>query len=163
MASPAGTYYMDGMDIFSMFGIFVEDGSDGFLRFPPSKEKYTHNWLDQHGIDTDLTRVFVGEKEITLNMCIVASSADQFFANKDAFLAHLLKPGYRRFQVTEFGSKGEFYVYYKECPDFTRYTRIQDTNLIGCKFKLVLVEAEPEVVKLSGIYLADNEGRLLST
>jgi hypothetical protein len=161
MPDPTGTYYFGGRDIFTRYGVFVEDGSDGLLKFPPSKEKYLHDWQDMNGIDVDLSRVFTGAKEITLNMAIVVRTESEFWENRAAFLDLITKPEALRITVAEFDRS--FFVYYKECTNFTRFTRLKNTNLIGCKFTLVFVEMEPEKVALAERFLIDEAGRFIVT
>jgi hypothetical protein len=161
MADATGTYYIDGIDLWTTFGIFVEDGSDGFLRFPPSKEKYTHDWIDQNGIDVDLSRVYTGAKEILLKMAIVVKTEDEFWNNREAFFAMLTQPGPRRISVAEFNRN--FFCYYQECTDFKRYTRILNTNLIGCKFTLSMNEFEPENPDSFNRFLITQDGRFIVT
>lgn len=159
--TPAGTYQIDGIDLWTTFGIFVEDGSDGFLKFPPSKEKYTHDWLDANGIDTDLSKVYTGQKEIIIRFCIVVQTEAEFWNNREAFFALLTQPMTRRIYVKEFNRS--FFVYYEECTDFTRYTRILETNLIGCKFTVKFKEHEPENPDLAQRYLITQDGRFIIT
>lgn len=161
MADATGTYYIDGVDLWTQYRIFVESGSDGFLKFPPSKEKYLHDWLDQNGIDVDLSRVYTGAKEITLKMAIVVRTEDEFWTNRANFFAMLVQPGARRISVAEFNRN--FFVYYKECTDFQRYTRILNTNLIGCKFTIQFSEFEPENPNSFNNFLITQDGRFIVT
>lgn len=154
-------HFIDGMDLWNVFSIFVESGSDGFLQYAARKESISHDWLDRNGVDVDLSRYFFDSRNITLRCAMMANSEADFWLKHQGFIAMLTQPGPRRITVVEFGERS-FMVYYKECNDFDRFTRIKDTNQVATKFTLVLVESEPSVDS-SHEFIVDEEGRFLIT
>ncbi|GAO43800.1 hypothetical protein [Flavihumibacter petaseus] len=156
----SGWYRIDGRDLWTVYSMFVESGSDGFLKYAAKKESITHDWRDEDGLDVDLSQIFLKDRDITLNVAILAESESRFWEVYEAFLAHMMQPGQRRIEVTEFGDRS-FNVFYKECNNFKRFTRIKDSNLIGCKFSIVFTENKPSIS--SNVYIVDDQGRYLIT
>jgi hypothetical protein len=159
-----GLYYIDGKDLWTIFGVFVEAGSDDLLKYPAKKDSIEHDWMDADGIDVDLTRVYLSEREINLKMAIYATSEDDFWNKYNGFIAQMTQPELRRLQIKEFGMRS-FFVYYKECTNYTRLTRVLDgtTTFIACKFNLKLVEPMPKPDDTGDQFLVDEDGRFIVT
>jgi len=155
-------YFIDGIDILTVFGVSVEGGSDDFLKYPAKKDSITHDWQDANGLDVDLTKIFFNARPISLKCSILVSSEEEFWNRYQSFLAQLAKPGYRRIQITQFGEKS-FYCFYKECTSFTRHTRLKENpGQIACKFTLNLLEGEPNI-DYNNVFIVDEQGRFLIT
>ncbi len=108
MKDLSGRYYIDGADIWIAYNLFVESGSDGFLNYASKKDGITHDWKDAGGIDVDLTKVFLGPRDITLNCAILSISQDDFWNKYMLFINTMTQPGFRRIQVAEFGQRSFF-------------------------------------------------------
>lgn len=158
---PDNRFFIDGMDFWGTFGVVVEGGSDGFLRYPSRKDSITRDWSDANGIDVDLSRVFVTSRNISLDCGIIADDEADFWAKYNAFLNQWLKPGLHRIQVAEYGLRS-FYCHYSDTSNFSRVTRIQGTDKVGCKFTLNIVETEPQLDN-NDTFIIDEEGRYLIT
>lgn len=159
-----GLHWMDGMDLWTVFGIFVESGSDDFLKFPPRKPSIEHDWQDSDGKDVDLSRIFFQDRDITLHCALVANDENDFWAKRAAFINQIRQSGTRRFEVNEFGTRS-FYVYYKEMTGLTRYTRLKD-GLCACKFIIVFTENLPATATEgdgSNVFLIDEDNRFIIT
>ena len=159
--NPTGLFYIDGMDLWTVFSMFVEDGTDDFLKFAAKKESITHDWKDSHGLDVDLSRVFLRERDIDLRICFIVTSEADFWLKYKAFLAQMILPGPRRLEPKSLGDE-QFFCHYKECGNFTRFTPIKDTNLIGIKFNVTFVETNP-AVDTTAVFIVDEDGRYLVT
>jgi hypothetical protein len=159
----SGYYFIDGKDLWTAYSVFVESGSDDFLKYPAKKESITHDWMDTNGIDVDLSRQFFDAREITLRCAIVVTSTSEFWQKYNGLIADLTQPGTRRFSIGEFGSRS-YYLHYKECNSFDRFTRVKDgtTNKIAMKFTLVLVEPNPTLDN-GDVFLWDEDGRFIVT
>lgn len=157
-----GKYYIDGKDLWTTFGIFVESGSDTFLQFPKRKESITHDWLDSNGLDVDTSRVFFEARTPELKFSIIAANEADFWNFYTGWLAEWAKPGTRRITISEF--EKDFYVIYQECSSFTRFTRIKDgyDRFVACKFTIRLMEPDPNINK-SQVFLVDEAGRYIIT
>lgn len=163
MAYPSGQYFMDGKDLFLVYGIIIEAGSDDLLKFPDRKDSISHDWMDENGIDIDLSRVFFEPREISLQCAILANNGTDFWNKYGAFLAMLAQPDLRRLEVTELSSS--YYVFYKQCTSFTRFTRIKigsNAGKVASKFTLTLVEKAP-AIDSSNVYLITDDNRFLIT
>ncbi len=160
----SGWYSIDGKDLWQVFSMFVESGSDTFLNYPSKKESITHDWLDSDGLDVDLSRVFFNARDLTLNVAIVADSGPAFMEKYEAFLLLMRQPGLRRIHVTELGK--DYYVFYKECKDFKRFTRVQvpddPYSKVACKFTIVFTETNPSI-NAQPVFIVDEQGRFLIT
>jgi len=158
MADATGRHFLDGMDLWTSFGIFVESGSDDFLKFPDRKDSISHDWQDSNGLDVDLSRVYFKDRDITLKMAIIVGSEEEFWTKRKAFLAQWAQPGTRRLTVGEF--QQTFYVYYKSCGSFSRFTRIMNATKIMCKFSIIVTEPEPTFDN-NDVFLVDEDGRFI--
>lgn len=152
-------YYIDGADLWTHYGVGVESGSDDFLKMPKRKDSITHDWMDEHGLDVDTSRVFLKDKEIDLKCHIIANSESDFWEKYNRLLTALTLPGERRMSVTELGR--DFFVIYKECTNFTRFTRIKGTSKVACKFVLKLQQTLPAMTEQT--FIIDEANRFIIT
>lgn len=163
MMDLSGRYSIDGKDLWTVYNMFVESGSDSFLKYPSRKESITHDWRDSDGLDVDLSRVFFNARDLILNVAIVTDTKEKFWQSYKAFLVHMKQPNLRRIEVAEFDNQS-FFVYYKETSNFSRFTRIQikEGELIGCKFTIVFTETNPTLDN-ENVFIVDEEGRFIIT
>lgn len=154
----AGKYLIDSIDFWVAYNMFVSDGVDNFLRYAKRKDSITHDWMDSNGIDVDLSRVFFQSREIPLEICFIAKKED-FLPKYTLFIAQWAKPWTHRLEITSLGQS--FFVYYKECTAFTKYTKIEN-DLVMCKFTITVVEPEPNI-DTSHTYIIDDIGRYIIT
>lgn len=163
MALPdlSGWYRIDGKDLWTVYNMFVESGSDSFLKYPGKKESITHDWMDADGLDVDLSRIFFNARDITLNVAILAETKERFWEIYEAFIVHMKQPGQRRIEVQEFGGRS-FMCFYKETNNFSRFTRLEQGSLIGCKFTIVFTENNPSLDG-KNVFIVDDQGRYLIT
>lgn len=159
--SPENMYLIDGIDLWTFFGITIEKGGlDDFLKIPKRKESTTHNWQDENGLDVDLSRTFLEAKDIVLKCFIIADNEVQFWDNYNRFLALLIKPGTRRFTVNVFGL--DYYVYYKDCTIYQKLTAFKQTGKLICKFNLTIVEKVPGFQNIP-TYVVEESGKFIIT
>jgi hypothetical protein len=143
MANPSGYYIMDGLDLWTAYGVFIEKGTDDFLILPERKESITYDWPDLNGLSIDTDTPVFREKEVELHCAIVASSEANFWTQYNAFKNALIAPGQRSLEVTELSQT--FDVVYMKCTSFTRFTRLKTVSMIAAKFRIVfLVPDSPE-------------------
>lgn len=157
----SGLHWLDGMDLWDVFGVFVESGSDDFLKFADKKQSIEHDWMDADGLDVDLSHKFWKDKDITLHCAMVASNEDDFWAKRDAFIAQLRKPGPNRIEVNEFGARS-FYVFYKQMIALTRLTRLKDGQ-VALKFIIVFTQNELTAEEQNTVFIIDEDGRFIVT
>lgn len=157
----AGKYFIDGLDLWTKFGVIVRKGSnDGFLKQPKKKESLSHDWQDSNGLDVDLTKIYFEKRDVTLNMAMVADSENDFWRKHIAFFSMLSQPGLRRLTVKELDS--DFFVYYNDCTTFSKAKSVRTTEKNLFLFSLVLTEPNPNLLTTT-TYLADDEGRFIVT
>ncbi len=162
--TPAGQYFLDGMDIWTIFGVLVESGSADFLKYPSKKDSITRNWSDAHGIDVDLSLMFFNERRISLRCAILADDENDFWLKHEALIVQLMQPGIHRMEVAEFGLRS-YYVFYNETSQYDRFTRVRDDAnriRVAMKFTLNLIESEPRLNN-NNQFIITQDGRFLIT
>jgi hypothetical protein len=158
MSPAAQRFYIDGYDLYIYFGIGVESGSSDLLKFPDRKDSVTHDWIDENGIDIDLSRVFLASREATLNMWLLADDENDFWTKYNLFLSYLTKPGLRRLTISEFNR--DYDVFYKKMVTLSRLTRIKDVNKVALKFSVTFIEQDP-TTNAEPTFLVDDFSRFL--
>ncbi len=158
--TPKGMYFIDGIDLWQTFGIGVEDGSDDLLKIPEAKDRTSHDWLDESGIDIDLSRTFLKPREVSLKCFIISNSESDFWTKFNQFIQLLIKPELRRLSITEHDKN--YYVYYQDNNIYERFTRIKNSSKIACKFTLTLVEKNPAFSN-GQTFLVDEDNRFIIT
>ncbi len=90
--------YIDGIDAFLEYGVFVErQGLCGLIQMPPFKQLDTTEWDEYDGVEVDLSAPVLNNKTFSIKFCIT----DIRFA-EDLF-AILSEGAYHTFEFTELG------------------------------------------------------------
>lgn len=90
--------YIDGIDAYAKYGVFVTQGShDNLVAFPALKEVDKNDWPEDDGQEFDLSSVALDTKEISISL---AFTAEWKFSN---FVQMLSGMGYHDFLFTELG------------------------------------------------------------
>ncbi len=161
MPGPAGQYYLNGKDLWVLFGVAIKrNGTEDFLKYPDAKETIEHDWMDSNGLDVDLSRVFLKSKDITIPFFLAANSEDDWWKKYNAFFAEWTIPGPKRFEVTEFSRS--FFVKYNSCSALTRFTRIKQTNKVFVEFTISITDIEPRLDN-THTFLVDDDDRFIIT
>lgn len=168
MADVSGYFFMDGMDLWTTFGMFIEKGSADFLQYAPKKESITHDWMDSNGIDVDVSRIFFKERTVSLNCAIIAQNEADFWIKHKSFIATFTQPGLRRLMFKSHGDN-QYFVYYSSCTSYTQVKALTGKeelifgpNLVAAKFTLVIVEPNPSIDN-TYVVIVDEDGRYLTT
>jgi hypothetical protein len=168
MVDISGYSFIDGIDLWTAFGIFVEEGSADFLRWAPKKETIVHDWMDSNGIEVDTSRFFLKERRGGLNCGMIANSEATFWQNHRSFIATLMQPGLRRLNFRSHGDNA-YYVHYIECSNYIQVKpllgkdeSIYGPNRVAGRFTLIIEEPNPQIDP-SMVYLVDEEGRFIVT
>lgn len=161
MVDLSNKWFIDGIDIFTAFGLFIEEGSADFLKFPPKKDSIEHDWMDANGRDVDLSRIFFDQREGVLDMAIIATDMDDFFTKQQSFIATMTQPGTRRLTLYSHGQK-DYFIYYKECNNYKTVKALTGelTGLFAYRFSMVVVEPEPKIDP-SQVFIIDHDGNYL--
>lgn len=163
MTDLSGRWFIDGIDLYTAFGIFIEEGSADLLKYAPKKESIEHDWKDANGREVDLSRIFFDQREVVLNMAIICTSAEDFWTKYQQFISQMIQPGLRRLTLASHGERS-YYVYYKECNNYRAVKALtgEDSGMFAHRFSLVIVEPEPQV-DASHQFLVDEEGHYIIT
>ena len=137
--SAANRYFLDGIDMYTAYGFIVTGGSDAMLQLAKRKDPLSHNWNDEDGIEYDLTSAPVYEdKKIPLKGYLVATSEADFWNKYNALKVALDFSGTKVLTCTEIGTS--LNIFYRECSELKRRTRIKNTDLIGMEMDLLFQE-----------------------
>jgi hypothetical protein len=163
MSLPAGKYFIDGKDFWTVFNVVVESGSDGFLQYPSKKVSITRDWADANGLDVDTSQVFFNAREISLKCAIITDDPENFWINHKAFIAQWALPGLHRIQLSEFGLRS-YYCIFSDSPSFERYTSVREGEaspwVVACKFTINITELEPDI-SAKDVFIVDHDGKFL--
>jgi hypothetical protein len=108
-----GHLTVDGRDAWSDLGFIVLNGSmEEWFLYPGVKERFSHDWKDEDGIEVDLEHVYLKEKKTSLNFYFVSDSEIEFWNNYKKTLDLLTSPGLRTIYYRAMDK--EFSVYYTE-------------------------------------------------
>lgn len=159
-----GLWRIDGIDLWSTYGIVLEEGSADFLKYAPKKESITHDWKDSHGIDVDLSRIFLGPKEGVLNFAILAKTTQEYFDKHDAFINLWIKSGTRRLEIASHNDRS-YFIYYKETNNYNQLAPLKpgsplEEYTIAHRFSMVVVEPEPKIYP-GNVYIVTEDGKFL--
>ena len=159
--SPQGKYFIDGMDFWTIFNVFVESGSDDLLKYASRKVSITRDWADANGLDVDTSQVFFNAREISLKCSIVTDTPEDFWIMHKAFIAQWTLPGLHRLQVGEFGMRS-YYCIYNDCSVFQSFTSKREGTgfKVACKFTLNITELEPSL-SARDVFIVDHDGKFL--
>lgn len=88
-------YYLNGADMYDNYGFCPSPGSsDDILSDFPFKNRYSHDWKDENGIETDIDAPPVlDNKTITLRGWIKATSLNDYSSKKAALTMALQTAG----------------------------------------------------------------------
>lgn len=130
----SGTGSAPYTDAYDTYGVWLESVSP-FRQFAPLKERTENKSPLRNGKEVDPTPPMVDERDITLTMCIEASSESQFETRLGNFET-LLRSGLLDIRIPTHNSK-VYRVNYISCTQFTEFN-----GRLG-KFILKLNEPNP--------------------
>jgi len=93
-----GKTYIDGVDIFTTYGVWItEGGYNGLVAFPPLKQPDANDWQEEDGTDVDLSATMLDTREFA-----VTFAATKTPRVKD-FITLLANKAYHVFDLREIG------------------------------------------------------------
>lgn len=94
-----GVLYIDGVDVYSAYGVSVADSAyDDLVCFPNLKPIAFNDWHEKNGIEPDLSYPVLAAKSVTVPFHIVGG-----YARYKAFLAALSDEAYHTFNFAAIG------------------------------------------------------------
>lgn len=160
-----GYFFLDGTDLYLNFGLIIEMGEAEFLRYPPVKDSLEHDWIDDDGVEIDLSRNYFQKRECTLQCAILAPDEATFHMRRDAFIAQIIRPGEHRLEFKTHPGR-QYFVTYRRTENWQQTVPLTGSafdGLMGQKFSLVLLEPNPARSYSSDVQIAlgDDEGRAI--
>jgi len=144
-----GHLAIDGMDAYSDLGFIVLNGSmESWLLYPEVKERFTHDWKDEDGIEVDLENVHLKEKKTSLKVYFIVDSEIEFWNKCKLTLDLLTSPGLRTIYYRAMDK--EFSVYYTNATNPVRFKgpKNVDQIIIGMTFHFVMPDPSAMVERL---------------
>lgn len=93
-----GKTYIDGIDIYSTYGVFITRGGyNGLVTFPPLKKPDVNDWQEESGVEVDLTDLKLDTKEFSISF-----AAHRQLKVQD-FILQLSDGAYHEFDLREIG------------------------------------------------------------
>ncbi|MGJ1420438.1 hypothetical protein ACR79T_12495 [Sphingobacterium spiritivorum] len=151
-------YKLNNNDLYTIFGVLVEGGSNSFLAYPSRKDSMTHDFTDKNGLDIDLQDPRFNSREFTLNCALTASSVEDFWTKYNALFTELSNSGTHKLSITDLGR--DYRVYYKEQRNIRKLTPLSGKPEVWIKFDLVFGEAN-WTDNIEAVYLIDHDGNYL--
>ena len=77
-----GKLYIDGIDAFDEYGVFVtNEGCQSLLEYSPAKKMDFNNWPDEDGIEVDLSSFTLDSRELSIKFALIGDDlkCGQFF------------------------------------------------------------------------------------
>lgn len=132
-----GQLYINGMDAYTTWGIFLEETALSALMTPaPNKEFISNKYRSKDGKTVIKHNPRLDEREITITFNMTAKDADTFMANYAKFCEEVLAKGELVIR-TRFQPSVWYRCIYLSCTQFSQF--IQEM----AKFSLKLNEPDP--------------------
>ena len=137
-----GHLTIDGQDAWGALGFVVRPGSmESWIALPEVKEPFSHDWKDEHGIEVDLSAVYLKEKKVSLKVYLIADSEAGFWSKYNALSALLTSPGLRTVYYREL--RRTFKVFYTRSSDPRRIKGLKNTDRIVFEITLHFTMPDP--------------------
>ena len=96
-----GRCYIDGIDIYSRYGILIaKGGHNDFLVFPALVQPESNDWSEEDGVEVDLSEPKLDTKEISISFYAPKSAENVF-----DFIEFISSPGYHIFRIPFLGGR----------------------------------------------------------
>lgn len=140
-----GELFIDGVDVYDMYGVFVEgNGFDGLLGFPAMVPPDSNDWAEEHGIEVDLSEPKLQAREFTMYFAHMGVAWELFYE----FMA---TPGIRVLSVPALAKSWQVRVV-----EMTKLEEYNGVDLLSVKF------AEDSIEVPAGYPSANASGLLTS-
>ena len=137
-----GHLTIDGQDAWGVFGFVVRPGSiESWLLLPEMKEPFSHDWKDEHGIEVDLTHVYLKDKKVSLKVYFIAETESSFWTKYNALSTLLTSTGLRTVYYRELNKS--FQVFYTRSSDARRIKGIKNSYIIVIEMTLHFTIPDP--------------------
>jgi len=140
-----GSCYIDDVDIYTDYGVFIANGYDGLLSFSALNEPDKVDWPEEHGTVADLSEPLLQAQEISVDFAITGNN------NPEAFFAFLTASGDRSIYIPSLERTWSLRV--SKMSQLERYDG-------GGIFTIIFVQDEPVIP--SGYPAANASGLLTS-
>lgn len=142
-----GACYIDGIDVYSQFGVIIEgDGYNELLTFPAMKQPDQNDWAEQNGVEVDLSQIALSPLEISITFARITGYP------WNNFVSSLAVPGYRTINIPALGRSFELRL--AEMPALQTYA---DASLLTLKFVRDTVEVPSSWPHANGAALIESD------
>jgi hypothetical protein len=94
-----GNFYIDNLDVYTLYSIFVTEGSyENLIAFPPLKPVESNEWPEEDGEEFDLSAPVLDTRELSVNFACLGGN-ERF----EGFIELLSDGAYHNFNFVEIG------------------------------------------------------------
>lgn len=143
MGIASGRHFLNGKDLYDVYGILVQSGSAAALAQHKRKAPFSVNYSEVNGAEYDLSKVTYEDAQIPVELTVRGVDGDDLFAKKDSFLAEITQPGWQEWEIP--GNRETYLVFYNDVQSVGKVTK--DLNTPGekyLKFTLLLTKKAPD-------------------
>ena len=109
-----GQILMDGLDLWTTYGIFAVRGSlNDLVKLPSMKEDASYSWPGEDGDDIYTSDRQTAGRDVSISFLLVGAEVQDMFDKRDAFLAALRADGYRTLGINAL--ERSYDLLYKSC------------------------------------------------
>ncbi len=122
---------INGQDAKAIWGVLPTGNTlSALLASPPMKENPSFNSRLEHGTRIDTSAPKVAQRDLSLEIQMIADSPEQFYARRDAFSAELEKGAFTL--STSDRPTVVYHLIYNSCPQYTQFCRGIATLALKC-------------------------------
>jgi hypothetical protein len=154
-----GNITIDGFDGWNEFGIFIlKEGLNDWLAFPAVKDRFSHDWKDEDGIEIDTGEVYLKEKNVSLRIIFVAGSPAEFWENYEKLQLLLISGGVRKIRIGELGR--DFEACYLSSSEVSKPKPLRGTEKIILSMNFHFLIPVPRVAGKNLFYMLSDEAMI---
>lgn len=101
MAAASNRHYLNDLDLFDTYGVFVRAGLADFVALPERKASLEHSWPEVNGTEIDLDRPVFEDKAVNLLCGMLLASRNEFHSKRLAFIQAIAAPGWQRWRTVD--------------------------------------------------------------
>jgi hypothetical protein len=121
----SGCLYIDGLDVYSQFGLYaVDQGWNELIAFPPLKEVDTNDWQEEDGVEPDLESPMLDTREVQVTFAVVGALSSFM-----SFMELLSDGAYHTFDIRSIGR-----TYKLRLVSHPSYSEVRDLENVTLKF-----------------------------
>jgi len=138
-----GKWYLNGSDLYTVYGAAIMKGSYNDLLLPPMpRKRLEYEYTDYDGVLVDMTSPLTfSAKRFKMSFALKASSDTQFWTRYNALFAALAVPGSVTLQITDLNKT--FTLIYEGTSKVDKLTKIAGATIVFAVFEIDFLQPRP--------------------